>query len=219
MEIEAVCTPALLIEVSHEFADGRKRKVNRLVGTKRRPDENSFGTARRVLNTFLQIEEPFHNFKFSKSSDIVEESTVSPSYPGLFTTYRKHYINVVCTRSGSSNANLEQIGIDVLSKKTQTAKFSTNHHFTKPSTASSRFIFESPSMDQIMKNNSDSCTSPLSKAGLVVPHCSSDGKKVNNSGLPDSNQENTAQETEQILSVQKAYSTSVKNCQTSEFEC
>merc|ERR1712190_196292 len=64
----------------------------RLPGTKRRPDENQFLAAKRVLQRQLKINENLVNL--SKDVQIFEEHEDSPSFPGLSTVYRKRIMDV-----------------------------------------------------------------------------------------------------------------------------
>jgi len=64
---------------------------NRLPGSKRRPDENQFVTARRILRRQLMVSENCVNLH-AKDVQIMEEQKDSLSYPGLTTIYRKRVI-------------------------------------------------------------------------------------------------------------------------------
>jgi len=66
--------------------------LNRLPGTKRRPDENHFLAAKRVLSRQLLLSED--RVKLDQGVHIVQEDKDSPSYPGLQTVYVKRIISV-----------------------------------------------------------------------------------------------------------------------------
>lgn len=91
----------ILVETEQQYADGRRRTVNRLPGTKRRPNENIITTARRILATMLKIEEDEVNMG---QTELLEEEKDSPSYPGIMTVYRKH---IVVANIGQAAQGLE----------------------------------------------------------------------------------------------------------------
>merc|ERR1712176_982161 len=66
--------------------------LNRLPGSKRRPDENQFLAAKRVLSRQLLVSEDC--VKLDEGVHIVQEDKDSPSYPGLRTVYVKRIISV-----------------------------------------------------------------------------------------------------------------------------
>lgn len=83
-------TGAVLVE-SEERLDGQVNKLQRLPGTKRRPDENQFLTAQRFLKKNLKMDE---NSVTLNNTDVkvLEEEKESPNYPGVRTLYRKRII-------------------------------------------------------------------------------------------------------------------------------
>jgi len=85
-------TDDVLIEASEKFPDGRSSQLNRLPGSKRRPDENHFVTAQRVLKRQLKMDENVVNLN-SKDVKVVEAMQESHSYPGLSSMYRKRIIS------------------------------------------------------------------------------------------------------------------------------
>eukprot|EP00746_Dinoflagellata_sp_MGD_P008235 gnl/MRDRNA2_/MRDRNA2_116460_c0_seq1.p1 gnl/MRDRNA2_/MRDRNA2_116460_c0~~gnl/MRDRNA2_/MRDRNA2_116460_c0_seq1.p1 ORF type:complete len:812 (-),score=187.17 gnl/MRDRNA2_/MRDRNA2_116460_c0_seq1:107-2542(-) len=90
----------VLVETEQQFSDGRRRVVNRLPGTKRRPNENIITTSRRILSTMLKIEEDDVNVG---QTELLEEERDSPSYPGIMTVYRKHIVVAeVASHSGET---------------------------------------------------------------------------------------------------------------------
>merc|ERR1712226_136270 len=66
--------------------------LNRLPGSKRRPDENHFLAAKRVLSRQLHISEDYIKID-EQGVHIVQEDKDSPSYPGLRTVYVKRIIS------------------------------------------------------------------------------------------------------------------------------
>jgi len=80
----------LLVEAA-EVNQGDTRVVERLPGTKRRPDENQFLAAQRYLTKTLKIQENLVAFD-PKCVKVVEEETISTSFPGFPTVYRKRII-------------------------------------------------------------------------------------------------------------------------------
>lgn len=85
-------TGGILVQTEQQHPDGSKSILNRLPGAKRRPDENQFLTARRILRKQLKMDENHVNLD-SMDVKIVEEEKDSPSYPGLRTVYRKRIIS------------------------------------------------------------------------------------------------------------------------------
>lgn len=77
--------------VGEDQAIGIESHVKRLPGTKRRPDENHFLAAKRVLQRQLKLGENFVTID-AATEQIVEEDKDSPSYPGLRTIYRKRVV-------------------------------------------------------------------------------------------------------------------------------
>jgi len=71
---------------------GHETVVNRLPGTKRRPDENHFHAAKRVVQRQLKVNENLVDFD-AANVQVHEEERDSPSYPGLRTVYCKRIIN------------------------------------------------------------------------------------------------------------------------------
>jgi hypothetical protein len=84
----------VLIEASEKFPDGRSSQLNRLPGSKRRPDENHFVTAQRVLKRQLKMDENVVNLN-SRDVKVVEAMQESHSYPGLSSMYRKRIISAL----------------------------------------------------------------------------------------------------------------------------
>jgi serine/threonine protein kinase len=80
----------ILVQTEQTLPDGKKTILNRLPGAKRRPDENQFLSARRIIRRQLEIEEC--SVQFDTNVQSIEEEKPSPNYPGLKTVYRKRLI-------------------------------------------------------------------------------------------------------------------------------
>jgi len=88
-------TNDLLVVASEASLSGIKNEIvvqNRLPGTKRRPDENHFLAAKRILERQLKINENSVNLD-GKNVQIIEEAKDSKTYKGLHTVYRKRIIS------------------------------------------------------------------------------------------------------------------------------
>jgi len=83
-------TGETLVQAEQLLADGHRVALNRLPGAKRRPDENHFLSARRILRRQLEIDE--NQVRLNQEVEFVEDEKPSPSYPGLTTLYRKRLI-------------------------------------------------------------------------------------------------------------------------------
>jgi len=90
-------TGKILVQVSQKYPDGQAVSLNRLPGTKRRPDENHFLTARTIVQRHLQINDN-HVMCNAKEVQSVEEEKTSLAYPGLRTVYRKRIVRAELTR-------------------------------------------------------------------------------------------------------------------------
>lgn len=90
-------TNSILVQTEQTFPDGSKASLKRLPGAKRRPDENQFLTARRVLKRQLKVEEN-HVTLDNNNVTVTEEEKDSLSYPGLRTIYRKRIITATLSR-------------------------------------------------------------------------------------------------------------------------
>ncbi|CAK0836086.1 unnamed protein product [Prorocentrum cordatum] len=81
----------LLVQTEQISAAGTRTTLNRLPGAKRRPDENQFLSARRIIKRQLEIDE---NMVFlDRSVQSIEEVKHAPAYPGLKTVYRKRLVS------------------------------------------------------------------------------------------------------------------------------
>jgi hypothetical protein len=85
----------ILVQTEQIHPDGAKTILNRLPGAKRRPDENQFLSARRILRRQLEIDE--NQVVLDVIVQNVEEEKSSSSYPGLKTVYRKRLIRAKMT--------------------------------------------------------------------------------------------------------------------------
>eukprot|EP00913_Durusdinium_trenchii_P031077 g29102.t1 len=83
-------TNETLIQTGQVWPDGKSSNQARIPGAKRRPDENQFLCARRILKRQLEIDE--NAVRISQDVGYLEEDRGSRSYPGLKTVYRKRVI-------------------------------------------------------------------------------------------------------------------------------
>lgn len=88
---------SVLVEVEEEEeADGAKRSLHRLPATKRRPDENMFLAAQRLITNVLKVNSIFISLE-PRGIQFVEEWKASDHYFGLPTLYKKRIISAaVC---------------------------------------------------------------------------------------------------------------------------
>lgn len=85
-------TGKLLVQVSSRLNDGSVKKMDRLPGCKRRPDENPFISVKKVIRDHLMIDEN-HVIIDASSVEELEEEQQSVTYPGLPTVYHKRVIS------------------------------------------------------------------------------------------------------------------------------
>jgi hypothetical protein len=90
---------SVLVQTKQTLPDGVETQLKRLPGAKRRPDENQFLTARRILKRQLKIEEN-HVTLDAQNVQVAEEIKESLAYPGLRTTYRKRIITATLAKPG-----------------------------------------------------------------------------------------------------------------------
>jgi len=90
-------TGSILVQTEQTFPDGAKVSLKRLPGAKRRPDENQFLTARRILKRQLKVEEN-HVTLDASGVQVAEEEKDSLAYPGLRTVYRKRIITATLAK-------------------------------------------------------------------------------------------------------------------------
>eukprot|EP00913_Durusdinium_trenchii_P000059 g54.t1 len=83
-------TKETLVQTAQMWPDGKTSYQARIPGAKRRPDENQFLCARRILKRQLEIDE--NAVRISKDVGYIEEDRSSRGYPGLKTVYRKRVI-------------------------------------------------------------------------------------------------------------------------------
>lgn len=86
----------LLVQTEHIYPDGSKATLNRLPGAKRRPDENQFLSARRIIRRQLEVDE--NKAIIDTKVKNIEEEKPSPAYPGIKTVYRKRIISASLTK-------------------------------------------------------------------------------------------------------------------------
>lgn len=81
----------LLVDAEEHNADGRSRFFWRLPGSKKETYENVAQTTRRILEETLNLDATIVNLKLREFT-LQEEEQSSPSYPGLYTVYRKEIV-------------------------------------------------------------------------------------------------------------------------------
>jgi len=79
-----------LVQAGQVWPDGKMSPQPRIPGAKRRPDENQFLCARRILRRQLEIDE--NAVIVDQKVGYIEEERSNKSYPGLKTVYRKRVI-------------------------------------------------------------------------------------------------------------------------------
>lgn len=99
MKIVNPGTGDVLVQTEQTFGDGTKNTLNRLPGAKRRPDENQFLTARRLLRKQLKIDEN-NCILDAKNVQYYEEEKSSQAFPGVRTVYRKRLIRADLVKTG-----------------------------------------------------------------------------------------------------------------------
>lgn len=93
-------TGDILMEAERILPDGHSTPLNRFPACKRRPDENQFISARRILRKHLEIDENL--VRLNQEVQFVEDETTSAAYPCLKTVYRKRIIRAEITDSKSA---------------------------------------------------------------------------------------------------------------------
>ncbi|CAK0910668.1 unnamed protein product [Prorocentrum cordatum] len=99
MMIVRAATGEVLVQTEQISPDGTTKVLDRLPGAKRRPDENQFLSARRILRRQLEIDE--NQVQLDQEVVNVEEEHASPNFPGLKTVYRKRIIKATWVGKGS----------------------------------------------------------------------------------------------------------------------
>jgi len=94
-------TGSILVQTQQTFPDGTTQSLKRLPGAKRRPDENQFLTARRILKRQLKVEEN-HVTLDSQNVTVAEEEKESHAFPGLRTIYRKRIITATLAKDNNA---------------------------------------------------------------------------------------------------------------------
>merc|ERR1719486_1329023 len=100
MKIIHLVTGHILVQTEQVLTDGTKVPLKRFPGAKRRPDENQFVTARRILKRQLKIEEN-HVTLDAAGVQVAEEEKDSKAFPGLRTVYRKRIITATLAKGDS----------------------------------------------------------------------------------------------------------------------
>lgn len=98
---------AFLVVTQESTSGAPLKETNRLPGTKRNPNENYFLTARRVITRQLKIDENLVDLKH-RDVRTMEERTVSDSYPGITTLYRKHIVPGEVNLDGVTGEMMEE---------------------------------------------------------------------------------------------------------------
>jgi len=83
-------TKETLVQAGQTWPDGKMSPQPRIPGAKRRPDENQFLCARRILRRQLEIDE--NAVIVDQNVGYIEEDRSNKNYPGLKTVYRKRVI-------------------------------------------------------------------------------------------------------------------------------
>eukprot|EP00746_Dinoflagellata_sp_MGD_P038489 gnl/MRDRNA2_/MRDRNA2_192579_c0_seq1.p1 gnl/MRDRNA2_/MRDRNA2_192579_c0~~gnl/MRDRNA2_/MRDRNA2_192579_c0_seq1.p1 ORF type:complete len:415 (+),score=68.45 gnl/MRDRNA2_/MRDRNA2_192579_c0_seq1:169-1245(+) len=104
---------SLLVETQENFQDGRNRKRNILPGRKRRPTEDAWQTAKRIL---FEVNLDPSNIDIVLGNETWDEKE-SSTYPNIKTVYRKHVMDAfmpaderdVRRASGAVFANASQM--------------------------------------------------------------------------------------------------------------
>jgi len=89
----------ILVQTKQTDPAGKETTLNRLPGAKRRPDENQFLSARRIIKRQLEMDE--NQVVFEETVKHIEEDKPSNIYPGLKTVYRKRLICASWSSTGS----------------------------------------------------------------------------------------------------------------------
>lgn len=82
----------ILVQTDQVLPDGQKVALNRLPATRKRPDENQFIAARRVLQKFLDFDENQVILDPKKAKQYDDERGPTPAFPGLKTVYRRYIV-------------------------------------------------------------------------------------------------------------------------------
>lgn len=92
--VKLVCKRGVVIETEQAHTDGRVKAHQRLPGAKRRPDENQFMTAKRILEKQLKVDES--RVRFEEHEVLVHDNREdNAKFPGLPTTYKKRILTAL----------------------------------------------------------------------------------------------------------------------------
>jgi len=94
-------TGEVLVQTQETLPDGRKTTLDRLPGTKGRPNENQFTSARRVLTRHLHVPENCVNFD-QGDVKVLQQEQHSLNYPGLRTIYQKRILSAYLSEFGAA---------------------------------------------------------------------------------------------------------------------
>lgn len=97
----------LMVQMSEQFPDGRQRLKPQLPGTKRGPNDSVKDCVSSILTKYSMQDISIH-FLYDRT-EIHEETQESPSYPGVFTVYKKEFIDGYIMEASSEV--LERIGL------------------------------------------------------------------------------------------------------------
>jgi len=93
--VKLVSARGVVIETEQAHPNGKITTLHRLPGAKRRPDENQFVTAKRILEKQLKVDESRVRFDTTKTVQAQEADQDTVKFPGLLTTYRKRILTAV----------------------------------------------------------------------------------------------------------------------------
>eukprot|EP00928_Gymnodinium_smaydae_P001437 TRINITY_DN10531_c0_g1_i1.p1 TRINITY_DN10531_c0_g1~~TRINITY_DN10531_c0_g1_i1.p1 ORF type:complete len:910 (+),score=161.28 TRINITY_DN10531_c0_g1_i1:63-2792(+) len=93
---------SLLVQVTAEEPDGSVLPMWRVPGGKRRPDENPFLAAQRIVWKELRLD-PNHVKLDAEAGQVIERKADSISYPGLRTLYRMRVLSGELLRANDSD--------------------------------------------------------------------------------------------------------------------
>eukprot|EP00928_Gymnodinium_smaydae_P010988 TRINITY_DN14123_c0_g1_i2.p1 TRINITY_DN14123_c0_g1~~TRINITY_DN14123_c0_g1_i2.p1 ORF type:complete len:181 (+),score=41.59 TRINITY_DN14123_c0_g1_i2:343-885(+) len=80
-----------LVEIEEQLEDGATKHIDRLPGIKRRPDENIFAAAQKLLRRHLHANENFVTINARKTctNEVTKDSA---NYPAIKTIYRRRIV-------------------------------------------------------------------------------------------------------------------------------
>mmetsp|Transcript_138200 Transcript_138200/g.240454 ORF Transcript_138200/g.240454 Transcript_138200/m.240454 type:complete len:915 (-) Transcript_138200:65-2809(-) len=111
----------LMVQMSEQFPDGRTRMKPQLPGTKRGPNDTVKDCVAKVLAKYT-MQDLSIQFLYDRT-EVTEETQESPSYPGVFTTYQKEFVDGYITETNRNS--LQEVGLPLA------VAWSTFHEKTK----------------------------------------------------------------------------------------